>query len=134
MATTGRFSARSGRNSSLPVNKKQPTKIHDPNVEVAFGWNRLSLRVVGLWPHQSCKNSQSSIIVRYFPPVLAVWLSLSIVIPQISATVVYTFILNDLIEIVANVVGFTGVVVRILVLWSTGEGRATIMDLNKYRR
>lgn len=121
------------RGSSPPINGKssESVKIRDPNVELAFGWNRLTLRTVGLWPHQTSEKSQSNLIVKYFSPVLAIWMSGFIIVPEVLASFVYTFVLDDLIELIVSVVGFVGVVARIGVLWYNGEGRVIFLSQDK---
>lgn len=102
--------------------RKNLVGVPCPDVEFAFGWNRFNLRLIGLWPDQTCEQGRVSLITRYGPPFFGALVFGFTVAPQALAPIAYSFILDELIQLVAGVAGLSGAIVKILVLWNNGTG------------
>lgn len=98
----------------------QSTIIKD--TELDFGWSRYSLRLMGLWPYQTCNKNYQRLLMRYGPPVCSIWVLGFNMIPQVLAPFAYTFVRDEIIALISIEVGFIGGVTRMMVLWRNSEG------------
>lgn len=98
---------------------QRTSKLLVSEAEVAFGWNKINLRLIGLWPDQTCNEN---LMTRCSSLMWGLLLFSFVVAPQALAPIAYTFVLSDLSELISAVAGHAAGVFKIIVLWYNGEG------------
>lgn len=90
--------------------------------ELAVGWSKYNLCLIGLWPYRTCNKNYQRLLMKYGPPVCSIWMLSFDMIPQVLAPFAYTFVRDEMIDLIGLEAGFIGGVVRIMVLWRNSEG------------